>query len=76
MSTNSKKTSNPVIELQRRKEVFRDYVRNLSPTEKILELEALQERSYEIMEIREQNGGLPIPDQWKRWHKAQLAIEK
>lgn len=75
MSTDSK-ISGPILELRRRKGNFRNYVRNLSPTEKILELEALQERCYEIMEIREQNGGLPIPDQWKRWRQAQLAIKK
>lgn len=76
MSTDSKKISDPILDLRRRKENFRNYVRNLSPTKKILELEALQERSYEIMEIREENGGLPIPDRWKRWHRAQQSIKK
>jgi hypothetical protein len=78
MSLDSEKAATSIRELRRRKRVSRNYVRNMSPTEKILQLEELQERCYELMEIREQNGGLPVPDNWKRWRKAQkdLAIKK
>lgn len=44
----------------------------LSPTEKIRHLEILQRRYYAILEAREQNNGRPIPERWKKWHKARL----
>lgn len=75
MNTSSEKFD-PIGDLRRRKANFRNYVRDLSPTQKILELEALQERFYELMKVREENGGLPVPDGWRRWHKAQSTIKR
>lgn len=60
-----------IEDLKRRKENFRRYVRNLSPTEKIQELELLQKRYYEILKERELNGGRKMPENWKKWKDAQ-----
>ena len=67
-----------IDDLVRRKKRFRHYMRNLSPTEKIRELESLQRRTYELLRIREMNGGRPIPADWLRWKQAQdeLAVRK
>lgn len=61
-----------------RKEKYRAYVRNLPLSERLRQLESLQEQSYEILRIREANGGKPIPKAWRRWAQAQeeLAIKK
>lgn len=69
MRTNSK---NEVIEdLTRRKAAMRQYLRNLSPTEKIIQLELLQKRTYNLAETRQQNGKGEIQDKLKIWRKAQ-----
>ncbi|MGH8500696.1 MAG: hypothetical protein ACRERV_18070 [Methylococcales bacterium] len=69
MNTNIK---NVVIEdLNRRKAVMRHYVRNLSPTEKIMHLELLQKRTYDLAESRQNNGKGAINDKLKIWRKAQ-----
>ncbi len=47
----------------------------LSPTEKIKHLELLQRRYYAILEAREQSSGRPIPERWKKWHRARLSEE-
>lgn len=57
--------------LKRSKERLRRYVRNLSPTEKIQQLELLQKRYYEIVKERELNGGRKIPEYLQRWREAQ-----
>lgn len=59
-----------VSNLTIRKQTSRDYLRNLSPAEKITRLIDLQERYYKILEIRQQNGGRKIPEKWRKWHKA------
>ena len=57
---------------------YRAYVRNLPLSERLRQLESLQEQSYEIMRIREANGGKPVSEGWRRWAQAQeeLAIKK
>jgi hypothetical protein len=60
-----------VIEnLTTRKKTSREYLRNLSPTEKIAKLVELQEQYYAMLKIREQNGGRTIPEKWRKWHTA------
>jgi hypothetical protein len=59
-----------IEDLTRRKKVSREFLRALSPTEKIARLADLQEQYYKMLEIREQNGGRPIPERWRKWHKA------
>jgi hypothetical protein len=64
-----------VIEnLNRRKKVSRDYLRSLSPLEKIAKLVQLQEQYYQFLLIREQNGGKPIPEKWRKWYQARFEI--
>jgi hypothetical protein len=45
-------------------------MRSLSPLEKIEKLVQLQEQYFQFLEIRERNGGKPIPEQWLKWRKA------
>lgn len=59
-----------IKDLNRRKKASRDYLRSLSPIEKIEKLVNLQEQYYETLFIREQNSGRPIPEKWRKWHKA------
>ena len=69
MRINSK---NEVIDdLTRRKAVMRGYLQNLSPTEKIIQLELLQERTFNLAESRQKNGKGEIQDKLKVWRKAQ-----
>jgi len=56
------------------KKRFRQHQRDLSPTEKIRQLELLQRRYYSIIADRERNGGRPIPAEVKRWAEAQREI--
>jgi hypothetical protein len=65
MSSNSH-----VAELTRRKNISRSYLRSLSPEAKIAQLIVLQEQYYEMLSIREANGGKPIPAKWKKWRAA------
>ena len=64
--------------LPTQKQKYRDYARNLPLSERLRQLERLQERNYEILRLREANGGRPIPEGWRRWADAQqgLAIKK
>lgn len=64
--------------LAQQKQKYRIYARNLPLTERLRQLETLQEQSYEILRIREANGGRPIPQGWRRWANAQdeLAVNK
>ncbi len=62
--------------LLQEKKKYRLHVRKLPLTERLRNLEELQEQSYEILRIREQNGGRPIPEDWQRWAKAQKALKK
>ena len=59
-----------INDLTRRKKIAREYLRSLSPSEKIAQLVALQEKYYQMLLVREQNGGRPIPERWRKWHKA------
>lgn len=70
-----------IADLERRKKTSREFLRSLSPTEKIAKLVELQEQYYKMLETREQNGGREIPEKWRKWHKAryenrsELALE-
>lgn len=57
-------------DLARRKAVSRGYLRSLSPDEKIERLVALQEQYYQMLKVREENGGRPIPEKWRKWYRA------
>lgn len=59
-----------VADLKRRKKTSREYLRSLSPAEKIAKLVDLQEQYYQTLVVREKNGGRPIPEKWQKWHKA------
>lgn len=59
--------------LAEQKRRYRTYARGLPLLDRLRQLEELQEQSYEILRIREANGGEPIPAAWKRWAAAQLA---
>ena len=69
MTTNSEKEA--IEDLNRRKSNFRRFTRNLSPTEKVRQLELLQRRHYELLKAREENGGRKIPEKWRKWRDAQ-----
>ena len=69
MTTNSEKEA--IEDLNRRKSKFRLFTRNLSPTEKVRQLELLQRRHYELLKAREENGGRKIPEKWRKWRDAQ-----
>lgn len=62
--------SEAIKDLKRRKKISRAYLRSLSPIEKIEKLVTLQEQYYETLSIREQNGGRPISEKWRKWRKA------
>ncbi len=65
------KLQNKIIEdLNRRKKTSREYLRSLSPLEKIAKLVELQEQYYQMLVIRQQNKGRPIPERWRKWYKA------
>jgi hypothetical protein len=73
---NSDSEANPsclsvFLEQKRR---YRSYAKDLSLSERLRQLESLQEQSYEILRIREENGGKPIPPDWRRWAEAQSDI--
>ena len=59
-----------INDLTRRKKISREYLRSLSPSEKIAHLVALQEKYYQMLVAREQNNGRPIPERWRKWHEA------
>lgn len=65
---------NSLEQLIESKKRFRHRMRELSPTEKIQQLEMLQRRYYSILVEREKNGGRSIPADVKRWSEAQLEI--
>ncbi|MGI8642096.1 MAG: hypothetical protein ACR2MG_19365 [Pyrinomonadaceae bacterium] len=59
-----------IADLKRRKKTSREYLRSLSPAEKIAKLVDLQEQYYQTLVIRETNGGRKIPEKWRKWHEA------
>lgn len=62
--------SEVIEDLNRRKKRSREFLRSLSPSEKIAKLVELQERYYAMLKAREQNGGRKIPERWRKWHTA------
>ncbi|HMM79038.1 MAG TPA: hypothetical protein PKC65_03335 [Pyrinomonadaceae bacterium] len=60
--------------LAERKARSRAYLRSLPPEEKIRMLQNLQHQYYQFLELREQTGGKPIPERWKKWRSAQLEL--
>ena len=75
MSSDTNK--NPSVALlveQKRK--YREHTRNMSLSDRLQRLEALQEQTYEILRIRAANGGKPIPEGWQRWARSRESIEK
>ncbi len=62
--------------LVEKKRKYREYVRNMSRSDRLRRLEALREPTYEILRIRAENGGMPIPEGWQRWAKAQESTKK
>ena len=50
------------------------YFHSLSPLEKIEKLVQLQEQYYQMLLIREQNGGRLIPKKWQKWYKARFEV--
>lgn len=69
---NSNLQTEIINNLAKRKKVSRDYLRSLSPIEKIEKLVQLQEQYYQMLVIREQNGGRPIPEKWQKWYRARF----
>ena len=69
-------SSNPKALLAEQKKKYRTYARNMPLIERLRQLEELQERSYEILRIREANGGRRVPEDWQRWARAQEASKK
>ena len=67
--------SDIIEDLTGRKQISREYLRSLAPTEKIEKLVKLQHHYYELLSIREQNGGRPIPEKWRKWRSARFEIE-
>jgi hypothetical protein len=53
------------------KQRYRNWARNLPLTERLRQLESLQEQTYDILRVRELNGGPPIPRAWQLWALAQ-----
>lgn len=72
MSSNSKSVE--LLIEQKRK--YREHVRNMPLIERLRQLESLQEQTYDILRVRELNGGKPIPEDWRRWARAQESIKK
>lgn len=69
-SNNKDLQSESIKDLTKRKKKSRAYLRSLSPEEKIAKLVQLQEQYYQMLKIREENGGRPIPDRWQKWYQA------
>lgn len=59
-----------IDDLKQRKKTSREFLRSLSPSEKIARLVDLQKQYYKMLEIRERNGGRKIPDRWRKWNEA------
>lgn len=59
-----------INDLKRRKKSSREFLRSLSPSEKIAKLVELQEQYYQMLKVREQTGGREIPEKWRKWHAA------
>jgi hypothetical protein len=64
------KADERVSELTKLKKISREFLRSLSPDEKVEKLVALQEQYYSMLALREANGGKPIPNEWHKWYAA------
>ena len=62
-------SSESVTMLKEQKGRFRSHLKNLTPLEKIRQLESLRRRYFEILQIQEANGGSPVPSEWRRWNE-------
>jgi len=71
MRATAKHSSPSARALAERKTRSRAYLRSLPPDEKVRILQGLQQQYYQFLELREQSGGKPIPEKWKKWHSAQ-----
>ena len=71
MNTNIELEKAGYEDLKQRKTNLRNYLRSLSPTEKIVQLELLQKRYYALLRTREANGGRKVPEKWQKWNEAQ-----
>ena len=69
MNLNSEANPNLKLFLEQKRK-FRNHARNLPLGDRLRQLEALQEQSYEILRIREANGGKPMPPEWQKWAEA------
>lgn len=72
----NKLQSKVIEDLKKRKKTSRKYLRSLSPLEKVEKLVQLQEQYYQMLFLREQNGGRPIPEKWRKWHKARFETDE
>lgn len=59
-----------VFSLLQRKKYSPEYLKSLSPAEKIAKLVQLQEQYYRILKKGEENGGRPILEKWRKSYKA------
>lgn len=59
-----------IADLARRKKISRRSLRSLTPDEKIERLVALQEQYYQMLKVREENGGRSVPEKWRKWYIA------
>ena len=64
-----------IADLNQRKKTSRKFLRNLSPSEKIVKLVNLQEQYYKLLKARQENGGRKIPEKWHKWHRARYENE-
>jgi hypothetical protein len=70
------KTDPGVAVLVEQKRKYREHMRDMSLDERLRQLEALQEQTYELLRVRETNGGIPVPKGWQRWARAQESTKK
>jgi hypothetical protein len=75
MNLNSETASGLALFLEQKRK-YRIHARNVPLGDRLRQLEVLQEQSYEIMSIREANGGMPVPEGWKKRARAQEALKK
>ena len=69
MNLNSDANPNLALFLEQKRK-YRINARNLPLSDRLRQLESLQEQSYEILRIREANGGVSIPTGWQKWAEA------
>lgn len=75
MNLNSETAPGLALFLEQKRK-YRIHARNVPLVDRLRQLETLQEQSYEIMRIREENGGIPVSEGWRQWAKAQEGLKK